>query len=198
MKPSGEGIAFGLMFMACLGGVCAQLPVSESSGVSGPRLNRVRTLMAELHIADTGTDATCLSWSFPKYIMMKGHRLAVVGDAEWGDYSVYSGTDSRQIIGTGRVLRMSNPRLAREAGIGMISMNNLPLQDLASQVSVSVLGTQTNLLYVSHASNMASGTVLIYKNLCVSISAVSNKLAIASTVLNAGLQEKDRIRLPVQ
>lgn len=191
------------LLLALLSPVCIatvlQLDRSLDDGIGMEDVEDGVELMRAMGVPDCSSPASFSSWSFPTSIVVKGSSYTVRQTSGLGEYQLLSPSNVNCVVQEGRVVRMDNPRLCRQACFARMANPTLGAEAIASVTSISHPLADTDALYLSRSNGVArTRNALVYKNISITVksSTPTNVVDFIVTLLNAGLPASERITTP--
>ena len=164
-------------------------------------LNRGKQLMELKDIPDGDETLVCTNWVCPTSIVVNAEQYLVETNKclSLTCFNVLTTNESPVKVASGDIEIQSDGKAARCTAFAHRAQTSLYLPDYARGVDVQVIGSASNMLFVSYRSlrpgKMQNGH-LAYKNITLEVNALTNAVDFAVAIINAGLPEADRIPLP--
>ena len=153
-----------------------------------------RELMALKGLTNVVGAVNCSSWNFPTSIVCRGAPYRIMGDNSTGDYSIKSNLGEPFVEAHGEVVRVSRNVDALALGFGRLALSNLGVYGIATGTRLLNPNSNTNAFYMTSVAHRDDDvSVLIWRNVYLTISGPTNKMELAVSLLNAGLPESERL-----
>ena len=164
-------------------------------------LRNGKWLMELKGIPDGDETLVCTNWVCPTSIVVNAEQYLVETNKclTLTYFKVLTTNEPPVKVASGDIEMQSDGKVARCTAFAHRAQTSLYLPDYAHGVTVQVIGSESNMLFVSYRSlrpgKMQKGH-LAYKNITLEVNAPTNAVDFAAAIINAGLPEEERIPLP--
>ena len=175
-----------------------RLPVDDTLYSNAILVSRGRRLMSSQRLQSGAVGQRLSGWQFPDSILFHGDVYRVNSTSSNGRFVIERGTtNENRWVAAGRVHFLGDEYKARICASGVQAMNNVTFPDVGDDIVLSLVGGATNVWHMADVEGGGMGQdVLLFKNMFVSFYGSSNKVELVKLLLNAGLQETERLSLP--
>lgn len=152
-------------------------------------------------IPDGDETLVCTNWVCPTSIVVNAEQYLVETNKclTLTYFKVLTTNEPPVKVASGDIEMQSDGKVARCTAFAHRAQTSLYLPDYAHGVTVQVIGSESNMLFVSYRSlrpgKMQKGH-LAYKNITLEVNAPTNAVDFAAAIINAGLPEEERIPQP--
>lgn len=166
--------------------------------VCGEEIDAGKQLMTLKGVSYNAGLPNCSSWHFPASISCNGDSFRVVGCSASGEFSLLSNpTNSSSVVARGAVVRVPCRADALALGFGRLAYAGLDVHGVATSTQLVNPHSNTNAFFLTGVNPHADGlSVLVWRNLYLTMSGTTNIQDLAVTLLNAGLPASERITTP--
>lgn len=168
--------------------------LSESERAQLKRQDGIE-LMQAMNVPDGSLTVQYSGWSFPTSVVIGASSYQVV-TGELNSFTIKNFADPQTKLAKGFVQVEANEKEARIAAfVDVASSTSFPFDWVARAFSFTPVMPGVMRLGLTNQTSNAD-EVFVNKNLAVFIRAASNGVTIATSLINAGLPENERIPLP--
>ena len=206
MKRKVQLLSFVVIVVAAIAEPAEEYPIREiiryptQEETYADYLNNGNQLMALKGIPDGDETLVCTNWVCPTSIVVNAQQYIVETNKclSLTNFKVLTTNDPPEKVASGGIEVKANGKIARCVAFAHRAQTSFYLPNYARGVRVQVIGSATNMLFVTYTSFSPDETSignLAYKNITLEIRAPTNAVDFAAAIINEGLPEEERIPL---